>query len=275
VTKRQGERLDGVVARIVRSTDGGPIRQISKHGGAKPTGTFVSLKAGNRAMPWESIKCELPALELAEVASPVVSLLAQPHRLELIVRGRRDPLIYFPDLELTVEPGLYNRLIAKQPFAEAMLEWRPDRSRSGSYRTVIVEVKDDDDPRNDDRQYQRKLHLAAKVYQNLGFGFVVVVRSRDLACIDLGLMHEVALDRYTAVSPIDTDICMRWLTSSGGVGTLGGLVMRLGGGARGRAKAAALHVRRVISMDLSHGFLPGTPVSLLQSVSPWNVAKAA
>lgn len=223
MTKRQGERLDGVVARIVRSTDGGPIRQISKHGGAKPTGTFVSLKAGNRAMPWESIKCELPALELAEVASPVVSLLAQPHRLELYVRGRRSPLIYFPDLELTVEPGLYNRLIAKQPFAEAMLEWRPDRSRSGSYRTIIVEVKDDDDPRNDDRQYQRKLHLAAKVYQNLGFGFVVVVHSRDLAGIDLDLMHEVALDRYTAVSPIDTDICMRWLTDSGGAGTLGGL----------------------------------------------------
>lgn len=95
--------VNGVVARIVRSLDGGPIRQMGMTGSTKPTGTFTSVKGRSRAMPWESMKCELPALQLAEVASPVVSLMAQPHRLELFVRRRRNPLIYFPDLELTVE----------------------------------------------------------------------------------------------------------------------------------------------------------------------------
>lgn len=244
-------------------------------GSTKPTGTFVSLKGGSRAMPWESMKCELPALELAEVASPVVSLMAQPHRLELFVRRRRDPLIYFPDLELTVESSLYSRLMAPRPFAEALLQWRPDPGRSTGYRTVVVEVKDDDDPRNDDPEYQRKLSLAAKVYRGLGFGFLVIVRSHDLACVDLDLVHNVALENYTKVSPIDVDVCMRWLSSSGGVGRLGGLVMRLGGGATGREKAAALHVRRVISVDLSQGFLPSTPVSLLHPMSSPGLSKAA
>jgi hypothetical protein len=274
MTKHNGKFGNGVVARIVRSVDGGPIRQMVTSGSTKPTGTFVSLKGGSRAMPWESMKCELPALELAEVASPVVSLMAQPHRLELFVRRRRDPLIYFPDLELTVESSLYSRLMGEQPFAQAMLEWRPDPSLSGGYRTVIVEVKDDDDPRNDDPEYQRKLRLAAKVYRGLGIGFCVIVRSYDLACVDLDLVHDLALENYTAVSPVDVDVCMRWLSSSGGVGSLGGLVMRLGGGARGRAKAAALHVRRVISVDLRQGFLPSTPVSLLHSMSSSNLSKA-
>ena len=73
---------DGVVAQIVSSTDGGPLRQMVKGRSTKVTGAFVSFKAGSRSMPWESKDCELPAIELAEVASPVVRLLAQP-RLEL------------------------------------------------------------------------------------------------------------------------------------------------------------------------------------------------
>jgi hypothetical protein len=225
-------------------------------------------------MPWESMKCELPALELAEVASPVVSLMAQPHRLELFVRRRRDPLNYFPDLELTVESSLYSRLMAAQPFAQAMLQWRPDQGGSIGYRTVVVEVKDDDDPRNDDAEYQRKLCLAAKVYRGLGIGFLVIVRSRDLACVDLNLVREIALENYTAVSSIDVGICIRWLSSSGGVGRLGGLVTRLGGGATGREKAAALHVRRVVSVDLSQGFLPSTPVSLMRPDASPSLLKA-
>lgn len=111
-------------------------------------------------MPWESFKCELPALELAEIASPVVSLLAQPHRLELYVRGRSRPLTYFPDLELTVEASLFDRLLDKEPFAQALLQWRPGpRSQLANYRKVIVEVKDDADRRNEDREYQTKLRL--------------------------------------------------------------------------------------------------------------------
>lgn len=268
-------RANGVVARVVRSMDGGPIRQMATTGSTKPTGTFTSLKGGSRAMPWESMKCELPALELAEVASPVISLMAQPHRLELFVRRRRDPLRFIPDLELTVESSLFSRLMARRPFGEALLQWRPDPNRSTGYRTVVVEVKDDDDPRNEDQEYQRKLLHAAKVYEGLGFGFLVIVRSRDLACVDLDLIRDIALANYTKVTPADVDVCMRCLSSSGGFGRLGELVRRLGGGATGREKAKALHVRRVISLDLTQGFLPSTPVSLLHSSPAFRQSEAA
>lgn len=259
-------RTNGVVARIVRSMDGGPIRDMAAIPTTKKTGTFIALKGGSRAMPWESMDCELPALELAEVASPVIGLLAQPHRLELVVRGQRDPLKFIPDLELTVESSVFGRLMARQPFAEALLKWRPDPSGSTGFRTVVVEVKDDDDSRNDDQEYQKKLHHAAAVYDGLGIGFLVIVRSRDLACVDLDLIRMVALKNFTMVTPVDVAICMRWLSSAEGVGRLDGLVMRLGGGPTGREKAMALHVRRVISVDLSQGFLPSTPVSLLHPV---------
>lgn len=265
----------GVIGRIVRSSDGGPIRQMVTSGSTKPTGTFISLKGGSRAMPWESMKCELPALELAEVASPVISLMAQPHRLDMFVRRRREPLSFLPDMELTVEASVYNRLMSSQPFAEALLEWRPHQSGSTGYRTVVVEVKDDNDPRNDDAEYQRKLSLAAKIYRGLGIGFLVIVRSRDLACVDLGLIHEIALENYTAVSPIDAAICVRSLSLTGGVGRLGDLVSQLGGGATGREKAAALHVRRVVSVDLRHGFLPSTPVSLVRATTSSTISEAA
>lgn len=257
-----------VVARIVRSTDGGPLRQIAKGRSTRPTGTFVAVKAGGRAMPWESMKCELPVLELAEVASSVVDLMAQPHRLELFVRGKRRPLVYFPDFELTVEPTLYSRLMAKEPFAQAVLEWRPDQHRRGEYRKVVIEVKDDADPRNDDREYQTKLRLAASVYQKIGIGFVIAIRSQDIECVDLNLVHRIALDRYTAISATDVHRSVEYLQTSGGRGVFGRLVEELGGGRFGRAKAAALHVRRMISVDIRQGLHRDAPVSLLSPLPP-------
>lgn len=276
MTKHNGKfEVNGVVARIVRSDDGGPFRQIGTAGSTKPTGSFVSRKGGSRSMPWESMGAELPALELAEAASPVVSLMAQPHRLELFVRRQRHPLIYFPDLELTIESSVYSRLMEKQPFAQALLEWRPDPHRSAGYRTVVVEVKDENDPRNDDAEYQRKLYLAGKVYRGIGIGFLVIVRSRDLACVDLDLVRAVADKNYTEVSPVDVDMCVRCLSDSAGIGRLGDLVTLWGDSVTGREKAAALHVRRIISIDLSRGFLPSTPVSLLYPTASPIPAKAA
>lgn len=217
-------------------------------------------------MPWESRKCELPLIQLAEVASPVVSLLAQPHRLEIFVRRRRDPLIYFPDLELTVEASIFETLTNTDvPFGRALLEWRPERGRQLGHRKIVVEVKDDDDPRNNDPDYQRKLSLAKRVYAGLGMGFLVVQRSRDLACVDLDLIQHVALCNYVEVSTADEYACTRWLSDRSGTGRLGDLAAQLGGGLTGRDKAAALLVRRVISIDLARGLLPSTPVTLLHT----------
>lgn len=254
----------GVVARIVRSTDGGPLRRIPKSSGSKPTGTFVSVKGAYRAMPWESIRCELPVIEICEAASPVVTFLAQPHRLELFVRGQARPLIYLADLEATVETDFYKSLMQGRPFGEAALDWRPsDDLRRGTPRLLVIEVKDDADPRIEDRAYQRKLKMAKSVYAKLGIGFLTVVRSRDIACVDANLVRRVTLDRFTKVSPVDVDNCMRILGGRPYGPKLRDVVDALGGGGEGRAKAAALHVSRVFSIDLRRGFIPDAPVAHL------------
>lgn len=248
------QQLSDTAARIVRSSTGGPLRQIHKGRWTKPTGTFVSLKAGSRALPWESLGAELPALELCEFASPVVSLLSQPHRLEMYVRGKSKPLLYFPDLELDIEPGAYNRILEGVPFAQALLEWKPmQRQVDDRPMKLVVEIKSDHDPRNEDPKYLIKLRLAASIYRSIGVGFVIVKYSDDLARVDLSLIHDFLIDRYTEVNFADYHRATEWGCRFGDTGPYDDLVEALGGGTLGRAKAAALHVRRVISVDPSMG----------------------
>ncbi|WP_315924084.1 hypothetical protein [Mesorhizobium sp. SP-1A] len=248
------QQLSDTAARIVRSSTGGPLRQMRKARWTKPTGTFVSLKAGSRAMPWESLGAELPALELCEFASPVVALLSQPHRLEMYVRGKSNPLVYFPDLELDVEPAAFHRILEGVPFARALLEWSPtQRQPDDRPMKLVVEIKSDDDPRNNDPKYLHKLRLAADIYKSIGVGFVTARFSDDLACVDLPRIHDFLIDRYTEVSVADYHRATEWISRSGAKGDHGELVEALGGGLVGKAKAAALHVRRIVSIDISRG----------------------
>lgn len=248
------QKLSDIAARIVRSSTGGPIRQMLKARWTKPTGTFVSLKAGSRAMPWESLGAELPALELCEFATPVVTLLSQPHRLEMNVRGKARPLVYFPDLELDLEPGAYHRVLEGVPFAKALLEWSPaERRPDDRPMKLVVEIKSDDDPRDNDPKYLRKLRLAADIYKSIGVGFAIVRLSEDLACVDLPRIHDFLIDRYTEVSVADYHRAAEFIDSSGVIERYDDLVEALGGGPLGRAKVAALHVRRVVSIDMGRG----------------------
>jgi hypothetical protein len=230
----------------------------------KPTGAFVSLKAGSRAMPWESIKCELPALELAEAAAPVVRLMAQPHRLEMNVRGRARPLVYFADLELEVEATLASALTRGVPYAEALLDWVPDQSADRTVRKIVIEVKDDNDSRSSDLEYRDKLRLAASVYRSIGTEFFTIVRSRDIDCADRSAVRDIILDRYTKILPADTSLVMNYLAAKGGRAEYGDLVELLGGGALGRAKIAAMHVRRTVAILLSDVLRASTPVYLMK-----------
>lgn len=66
-----------ILATITVAENGGPIRTLITGREPHPTGTITSIKAGSRAMPWESIKAERPALIACETASPVRRLLAQ------------------------------------------------------------------------------------------------------------------------------------------------------------------------------------------------------
>ncbi len=215
-------------------------------------------------MPWESVRCELPMLRLAELGSPIVSLLCQPHRLEMEVTGRPRPLIYFPDLLLTVERSFADALSQGAPFGSAILEWRPDAVLQNQVCKLVVEVKDDDDPRNEDDEYQNKLDLARELYRKMGMSFVTVLRSRDLECVDLQRLEEIALDSLTSVNDHDIHTAGSCFGSDA-KSDFGTLVEVLGGGHIGRAKAIALHVRRVISIELK---LP-----LSQTTAVWRMGR--
>jgi hypothetical protein len=118
----------------------------------------------SRAEPWESNRAEPSFMRLAEVASPFSRTKAQPHRLDMKVTGPQPFLTFFPDFQLIADARCIDDLARGTPFWLAALRWIPD-PHSFDACTLIVEVKDDDDPRLHDPDYLHKLDLARDVYR--------------------------------------------------------------------------------------------------------------
>jgi hypothetical protein len=266
---------DDTIARVVSSDDGGPIRRIINGRSRRPTGTFVSIKAGMKAMPWESHACELRAMQIAEVSTSVHSFLAQPHCLELRVRGQKKPHLYFADLQLEVQEEVAAKLMCGKALGPALLAGSVPCKRSHATRTVVVEMKSDNDRRMEDADYLKKLCLAKSVYQKLGIVFVVATETTDLRTVDLRVVREISLDRFTAVGAVDVSRAVSCVEAGGGVSSLGELTKALGGSHIGCAKAHALHVRRIISIDLRQPLGPASPVGLVRSQAPQRVHSPA
>ncbi|MBB3952508.1 hypothetical protein [Aureimonas jatrophae] len=254
--------LRRVFARIVSSTTGGPLRTIQTTGGGKPTGTFVSLKAKARAMPWESRDCEKPVMQLAEFCGAVHSLLSQPHRLEMTVRGSSRPLVYFPDLMLVVDRAFEHSIVSGMPFATAALNWVPPMGPAAT-RTMVIEVKEDRDPRLANRDYAEKLDLAAQVYERVGMTFVTILKSKDLDCVDMAPIRDVLMDRFTSIRMADVIAAREAVGRAGAVATVDVVAKALGGGAAAQCKVAALTVRRVLSIGLAGEWSGESPVRLI------------
>lgn len=251
ITKRQIEidRLN-TVARIYRRGRNAYVNLITGRE-PHPTGKIVCIKAGMRALAWESIKAEKPMIELCEVATPVHRVQAQPHNLVMKVVAERYPWRYRPDLQLEVDRGFADLISDGVPFAVAVAEWRPTGKPANTV-TMIVEVKDDNDPRIDDDRYNHKLRLAAQVYNSINWRFAIVVRSRDL---DVGgiakAVRSYMMDHDTSFVPADISLATDLISLNGGTASLRDIADVLGGGHIGKAKAAALHVRRIIAVDLA------------------------
>jgi hypothetical protein len=204
-------------------------------------------------------------MELCEVATPVHSISAQPHGLYMKVAGRRERLVYIPDLELQVDVEFALDVASGTPFASAVKAWRPNPARD--LATLVVEVKDDDDRRNQDLDYQDKLRLAEKCYRGMGRFFAVVMRSTGLEAAGiLRAAHEIFLDHTTSVSARDISRVAAAFVVDGERRdeiSLGRIHYVLGNGPRATAKAAALHVRRFIAIDLAANLAPHSPVRLV------------
>jgi len=242
-------------ARIEEREDGGPIIDLITGREPHVVGTKVCIKAGMRALPWESNEAERPMIELCETASPVRAMLSQPHELFMKVTGEPREWMYRPDLRLTVDVVFAEAVVNAVPFADAVCSWRPTEGQLAT-KTLIVEVKRDDDPRFDDPIYLRKLELARQVYERIGWAFVWVTSSVDiLHAASARSVREVMLDHDVSLAPSDITVARRVLGAERKA-TLGELVNALGS----LGKCCALHVRRIICMDMRNDLRPDTAV---------------
>lgn len=256
-------REERTIATIFVSESGGPVRQLITGREPHPTGRPVCVKAEFRAPPWESWQAELPFMELAEIASPIRRQMSQPHRLDMKVTGPRPVLTFFPDFELIADARFVDDLSQGTPFWRAALRWKSG-TQPFDARKLFVEVKDDADPRLKDEEYLDKLDLARELYGKFGWSFGVVIKSRDLPTNDVARgVHKIWLRSLTRITAIDVAHVSDFIGGVGGLSTYAELAEKLGPGPLGRAKLAALHVRRVVLIDLMNGLTPHTAVSLL------------
>lgn len=237
------------VAWIFVAHDGGPIRTIITGRRKTETGRNTFVKSGSMGMPWES-RSEEPVMRLCEVATPVHSYLAQPHRLEMAVSGHDRHLVYFPDAMIRVDRAFAEMLMKKgSKFDEAVRDFRPEHA-TGDLVTLIIEAKAAGDLRRFDPEYQAKLSLAKQVYSGLGWFFREVLDTRDLANTEVrSTVNDIYFCRYTKLTPVDVDVALN--LSRAPRLTYRRLLDALGGGKAAAAKTAALHVRRVISINLA------------------------
>lgn len=252
------------VAWMYVAADGGPVRRIITGRHRKPTGRLVLSKAGHRAMPWESMAGEMVFLEIAEVATPIHSIMVQPHRLEMNVMRSDILWDYTPDARVVTDEAFANDLVAGIPFADAVAAWHPRRA-TGRTRTIIIEIKSDVDPRIDDPRYRTKLRLASEVYAGLGYDFVELVQTRDLVRPFMWpAVHKFFLWRDTALVPSDIEMAQEIV----GEGTrLGALLDGLGRGSAALAKVAALHCGRVFCVSLANGLSDDSDITVVRTAA--------
>lgn len=249
------------VARILTSWDGGPVRRIVNGRRNIYTGFFNSVKADFAQMPWESRHGEKAALILAEASGRVVSLLAQPHRLEMFVEEQKEPLRYFPDLQLKVHPSLLEDLLMGVPFSTAALKPSQDEPDT-RLQTVIIEIKDERDRRQHYKKYLRKLEIARQVYRMKGIPFILIKRSEAILVDDLRIASSVVSWRHTFVDQRDVWTVEKVVRQRGMMASAGELAAALAPGPFGWAKLRALHVRRIVDMDLTENVSSETQVQI-------------
>ena len=160
--------------RIIRGARGFPIRNTAANGHTKPTGIFMSRKCG-RAMPWESFD-ELHLMWISECDTAVRRFLAQPLRLELYVRNRANPIIYFPDVEREFDDGAIE----------------------------IVEVKKTKEEIDRDPFYAFKIATARKLFRTAQYRFRIMT-AEDHIGIEPRLANAktIKLDRFTKLRTVD------------------------------------------------------------------------
>ncbi len=250
------------IATFFWAEDGGPIRTIIDGRKTRPTGTLPLIKAGFRSMPWDSTWEEL-AMQMADISSRVDYALAQPHRIEISVQGNRGkPLIYFPDLLLRTHRSFLQELQSGSPFSSVCAVPSTQVVSAYELETIVIEIKADFDPRDDDPVYQRKLKIAKELYLRRGFHFFEIRATKHLKA-EFSKVARLMDWRKLATADIHDELACLGAFNGARVTSRARLERALGGGQYGRAKLNALHYRQFVSIDLTEGILPSSNVWLL------------
>lgn len=216
------------VARIVFSTTGGPLRTIITGTKCRPTGIYLSVKTGH-AQPYES-QAELLFMQQCEADHEVAAWLAQPHRLEMFIEGKK--LIYFPDFSVLYADD-----------REEVIEVKRDKAR---------EVSGD---------LAAKLERAERIYLSAN----VKLRILDFSDLRTEPRHSNAeeIQRHSRTRYFQHEVF--WLTEHihrdpSGTIPFAKAIELLGGGVVGKKKLCAMIVRRHFGVDLDANLTGASPV---------------
>lgn len=213
--------------KLVRSSDGGPIRRILTGRHVKPVGYYPSFKAG-MSLPVEADH-EEGLLDHCEADPAVVRTITQPHRLVIPVAWQKRPLVYFPDI--------------RRDLADGSVE--------------IFETKRKGDRRLKDPFYQFKLKAAETVYKRLGWRFRLLTRDEIMFGPLYENSHEIAKWAFAKVRAANQFVLLEAVSSAGGRLPLG----RAAEIAGGLECLYAFFVRRLVTCDLKRKLHPDQAVT--------------
>lgn len=254
---------------VHESETGGPSRRLITGSEPHSTGSIVCVKSDFRSVTWESEDSEMPLIVLAEVASPIRRIKSQPHRLDMkVVGGPSAVLQFFPDFEFVADARFVQEVERERPFTEAALTWAP-KDDSFDWQTLVVETKTDKDPRAREPGYLNKLNVAGEFYHRIGGGFAHLRASKDLpnGAVAKGVKR-IFSRAMTHVTVLDIARVTNAIERAGGVVPYEEACAAIEAGPVGRSKLAALHVRRVVRIDLSKGLTALSAVDLIRDGAP-------
>lgn len=203
--------------------DGGPVRLRRNGRSARARGLYFSVKSG-RHLPYES-QLELHDLWRAEVDVGVVRSWPQPFTLTYADGDRLRR--YTPDRKDERGEGRVQIVEVKETAAEV------DAAKARAVEEALAA-----------RGWAYRIAARAEIEQEPAFSAVRVVQRHRRTALD-------ATDALQVRSALSTSAL-----------PLGEVVRQLGPGTQALAKACALMVRRVLTIDLSDGLVPTSTVSL-------------
>lgn len=229
-------RFMNLRGRITPGRNGAPVRTILNMNAGIPSGRYVSRKS-RRAMDWEAFH-ERHLFWISEADAKVVRYLAQPHKLEMFLKGRSRPLVYFPDLMRKLSDGTIE----------------------------IIETKRTKDEASRDPEYERKLDFAKQIYEgDKGWTYRILTAVDDIE-VDPQFSNAkmIKTDALTRYRTRDTLRLVEALDGGGGTMTYGEAIEALQSQytdwRRAQAKLHAMIVRRVAYVNIYREITPKSPV---------------